>query len=102
WLHRLGQLSARPRAAAEQLDELRRPAVQHLGGPIQDLAAVHGRPSSPARKSSARGANRVAKVLARAAWHVDLAVGTVGAPGLGAHELAVHEKLVGLADVQLS
>src|SRR5438309_120372 len=92
-------LVAGPRAATEQLDELRRAPVQHLRGAVEDLAAVHRRTSGPTRKSRARGTNRVAQVLARAARHVDLAIRPVGPAGLGAHELPVHKQLVGLAHV---
>src|SRR5712692_11177263 len=81
-------------SGAEQLDELRAPAVQHLGGSVEDLAAIHGRSRGPSGNRPPSRAHRVAQVLARAARDVDIPVKSISPSRLGAYELAVDEKLV--------
>ena len=63
-LDRLLELSARLRAAAQQIHELGAPAVEHLGRPIEDLAAIHGCAAGPARKCGTRSPHGVAKIFA--------------------------------------
>src|SRR6185437_6791164 len=86
------------RARAE-VGELGAARLDHLGDAVEDLAAVVGGQARPLRERASRRPDRVARVLARAAGDV-LALGLVGAPRLGARELAADEELVGLANGQ--
>ena len=73
--------------------------LQCLGRAVQDLPAVVGGARRPGAGRLARGGDRVADVLARAAREVE-AVDLVVAAGLRAHERAADPQLVGLADRQ--
>jgi hypothetical protein len=81
--------------------ELRPPALEHLGDPVEDLPPVVGGLLGPPRLRGPGGAHGVAHVLA-GALRDPLARGDgVGPPRLGPGELAADEQLVGLADRQL-
>ncbi len=71
--------------------------LHRLGDPVEHLAAVVGGRPGPAGLRRAGRANGVAEVLARGAGDV-LALGEVGAPGLGARERAADVELVRLLD----
>src|SRR5206468_11757314 len=81
--------------AGAELRELGRPRLDHLRDSVEHLAAVVGRHGRPLRERGARGANRVADVLARSTRDV-LTLRLVRAPRLAAREGAADEQLVGL------
>ena len=88
-------------------DELVAAALHQLRDPVQDLAAVHGRPVCPAGERLARGPHRIAQVLARRPARVGerSAIGArddVRAAALRPRERAADVQLVGLADLDPS
>ena len=100
---RLGEVSTLARG--DLGGELRRPALQHLGHPVEDLAAVVGGRAGPAAHGGPRGLHRVSRVLARRLGGVGQqrsvrAGHRVGPARLRPRERAADEQLVGLADVQ--
>src|SRR6266498_711082 len=89
-------------SAGHLVDELPAPALEHLGDPVEDLAAVVGGEPGPSGKGTAGGPDRVAHVLAGGAAGVGQrpAAGIghqVGAPRLGAGKPPADIQLVGLA-----
>src|SRR5437764_471108 len=84
-------------ATAAEVGELGCARLDHLGDPIENLAAVVRRHSRPFRQGTACGADGIAYVLARGAGDV-LPFRLVRPPGLTARERAADEQLVRLLD----